>query len=266
MSAKEEFYKNVKTHELFNLKYNPLNNDVTLPILNLDIWSEYVDQKKTFWVVDEIDLSRDSNDFKKQNKDFQHFVKNILAFFAASDGIVTKNLNTRFIDDVQDIKECQYLYTFQAMMENIHSEMYSELIANIIPNEDEQMLLFNAVNTMPIIKKKADWARKWTNDKDSSYGERVIAFICVEGIFFSGSFASIFWIKERGIMPGLTKSNEFISRDEGRHTNAGIKMYNKLHVKIPTESVHAIFKEAVELEKEFITESIPCSMIGMNSI
>lgn len=266
-SGKQRYFNNVVKHDKFDLYYNPSNNFTTFPILNNDIWDAYKSQEKTFWVAKEIDLSKDYDHFSKRNADFQKFIKHILAFFAASDGIVSKNLNTRFIDDVSDIKECQYLYTFQAMMENIHGEMYSLLIDNIVPDENERYDLYNAIETMPIIKEKAEWAKKWTDDKNASYGERVIAFICVEGIFFSSSFASIFWVKELGIMPGLTKSNEFINRDEQGHTSAGVLMFKKLYQKEKPsqETIHKIFKEAIAIEQKFITESIPCAMINMNS-
>lgn len=265
-SGKQRYYKNVIKHDKFDLYYNPKNNFTAFPILNQDIWDEYKDQEKTFWVVEEIDLTKDYDDMVKQKEAFQKFIKHILAFFAASDGIVSNNLNTRFIEDVQDIKECQTLYTYQAMMENIHSVMYSLLIEKIVPDENERFDLFNAIETMDIVREKAEWAKKWTDDMKASYAERVVAFICVEGIFFSSSFASIYWVKELGLMPGLTKSNEFISRDEGKHTTAGIKLYNKLYdkYKASDERIQEIFKEAIAIEQKFITESIPCDMINMN--
>ena len=205
----------------------------------------------------------DIDDFTKLKDEEQHFIKNVLAFFAASDGIVNENLVERFCNEVQ-VLEAKCFYGFQIAMENIHSETYSLLIDTYIKDTLEKERLLNAVETIPSVKKKADWAMKWISDKDSSFGTRVIAFAAVEGIFFSGSFCSIFWLKKRGLMPGLCFSNELISRDEGLHTEFAVLMYSMLKNKPHEDIVKNIIKEAVSIEKEFITESLPCSLIGMN--
>ena len=188
----------------------------------------------------------------------------ILAFFAASDGIVLENLGMRFLSEVQ-LPEARAAYGFQLMMENIHSETYSLLIDTYVKNEKEKTKLFQALDNYPCIKKKADWAIKWINDKRSTFATRLIAFACVEGIFFSGSFCSIFWLKKRGLMPGLTFSNELISRDEGMHTDFAVLLYSKLNKKCQKKKVHNMIKEAVDIEKEFICEALPCKLIGMNA-
>ena len=237
---------------------------VIFPIKHDDIWKMYKKAEANFWTAEELDLSKDLNDFQiKMNEDERYFVENVLAFFAASDGIVNENLVERFCNDVQ-LLEAKFFYGFQIAVENIHSETYSLLIDTYVKDVKKKEKLFNAIETIPSVKKKADWAMKWINDKSSNFGTRVIAFAAVEGIFFSGSFCSIFWLKKRGLMPGLCHSNELISRDEGLHTEFAVLMYSMLSDKPSKETILEIIKEAVELEKEFITESLPCNLIGMN--
>ena len=217
----------------------------------------------SFWVVDEVDLSNDIKQWEKLTADEQHFIKYVLAFFAASDGIVNENLAQKFCTEVQ-IPEARCFYGFQIMMENIHSEMYSLLIDTYIKDKEEKNFLLKAIENVPVIKKKAEWALKWINDSNS-FAERLIAFASVEGIFFSGSFCAIFWIKKRGLMPGLTFSNEFISRDEGLHTEFACLLYKYIHNKLPQEKVYEIIQDAVKNEQEFITDALPVELIGMNS-
>ena len=237
---------------------------VIFPIKNDEIWKMYKKAEANFWTTEELDLSKDLKDFNtKMNDNERMFVENVLAFFAASDGIVNENLVERFCNDVKSL-EAKFFYGFQIAMENIHSETYSLLIDTYVKDSQKKNYLFNAIETIPSVQKKADWALRWISDKDSTFGTRVIAFAAVEGIFFSGSFCSIFWLKKRGLMPGLTFSNELISRDEGLHTEFAVLMYSMLKNKPSKEIVLEIIKEAVELEKEFITESLPCDLIGMN--
>ena len=242
---------------------NP-NRFVLFPIKHKNIWDAYKNQKACFWTAEEIDLSRDLNDWNKLTDNEHFFIKNILAFFAGSDGIVLENLGRRFLDEVQ-IAEARCFYGFQLMMENIHSETYSLLIDKYISSEEEKTHLFNSIATIPPIAKKAKWALKWIDDDNSNFATRLIAFVCVEGIFFSGSFCAIFWLKKRGLMPGLTSSNELISRDEGMHTDFAVALYSLLNNKLDFTLIKEIIEEAVTIEKEFITESIPCKLIGMNS-
>ena len=239
------------------------NRYVIFPIKQEPIWRMYKKAVSSFWTPEEIDLSKDMDDFTKLKDEEQHFIKNVLAFFAASDGIVNENLVERFCNEVQ-VLEAKFFYGFQIAIENIHSETYSLLIDTYIKDVQEKTRLLNAIDTIPSVKKKADWAIKWINDESSSFGTRVIAFAAVEGIFFSGSFCSIFWLKKRGLMPGLCFSNELISRDEGLHTEFAVLMYSMLQDKPTKEEVIQIIQEAVSIEKEFITESLPCSLIGMN--
>jgi ribonucleoside-diphosphate reductase subunit M2 len=224
----------------------------------------YKKQVDCFWRPEEIDLSKDLNDWKTLTNDEQHFIKMIIAFFAGSDGLVLENLAARFMNDVQN-SEARAFYGFQIAMENIHSETYSLLIDTYIRDEEEKNKLFNAIENFPCIKKKADWAKKWIGDKRSSFASRLIAFAVIEGIFFSSSFANIYHIKKRGLMPGLTFSNELISRDEALHTEFAVLLYSKLQRKLPKKRIYEIIQEAVEIEKEFITDAIPCRMIGMNT-
>jgi ribonucleoside-diphosphate reductase beta chain len=237
---------------------------VLFPIEHHDLWKLYKQQEACFWTAEEIDLAQDINDWdNKLNDDEQHFVKHVLAFFAASDGIVNENIAMNFVNAVQ-YTEAKFFYGFQIMMENIHSETYSLLIDSYIKDKEEQNKLFRAVETIPAIKKKADWAMKFI--EKGSFAERLIAFAAVEGIFFSGSFCSIFWLKKRGLMPGLTFSNELISRDEGMHCDYACHLYNN-HIdnKLSKERIKEIICGALEIEKEFILEALPVRLIGMNS-
>jgi len=237
---------------------------VMFPLKYHDIWEMYKTAEHSFWTAEEIDLAQDLADWNdKLNADEKHYVKNVLAFFAASDGIVNENLAENFLKEVQ-YPEAKSFYGFQITIENIHSETYSLLIDTYIKDDDEKHRLFNAIDTVPSVKKKADWALKWI--ESDSFAERLIAFAAVEGIFFSGSFCSIFWLKKRGLMPGLAFSNELISRDEGLHCEFACLLHNK-HVqnKVSPERITQIISEAVEIEKEFVTESLPVSLIGMNA-
>jgi ribonucleoside-diphosphate reductase subunit M2 len=244
------------------LTENP-NRYVMFPLQDQEIWQHYKKMEDCFWRTEEIDLSKDLTHWNKLNDNEKHFIKMILAFFAASDGIVLENLGQRFMSEVQ-LPEARAAYGFQLMMENIHSETYSLLIDTYIKNEDEKLKLFRAIDNFECIKKKADWAIKWINDKRSSFATRLIAFACVEGLFFSGAFCSIYWLKKRGLMPGLTFSNELISRDEGMHTDYAVCLFHKLIRKPKKAKVHDLFKEAVAIEKEFICDALPCKLIGMN--
>ena len=237
---------------------------VMFPLQDNDIWKLYKKMFDCMWRAEEIDLSKDMVHWKSLNDKEKHFIKMILAFFAASDGIVLENLGMRFLSEVQ-LPEARAAYGFQLMMENVHSEVYSLLIDTYIKDETEKGKLFNALEEFPCIKKKADWAIKWITDKRSSFAARLVAFACVEGIFFSGAFCSIYWLKKRGLMPGLTFSNELISRDEGMHTDLACLLFSKLNNKLNKQKVRDIIKEAVTIEKEFICEALPCKLIGMNA-
>mgnify|MGYP001240832680 CR=1 FL=1 len=237
---------------------------VIFPIKYPEVWKMYKKAEANFWTAEELDLTKDLNDFNiKMNDGERYFIENVLAFFAASDGIVNENLVERFCNEVK-ILEAKFFYGFQIAVENIHSETYSLLIDTYVKDQKKKDKLFNAIDTIPSVKKKADWALKWINDDSATFGTRVIAFAAVEGIFFSGSFCSIFWLKKRGLMPGLCHSNELISRDEGLHTEFAVLLYSMLKNKPSKEIILKIIQEAVELEKEFITESLPCDLIGMN--
>jgi ribonucleoside-diphosphate reductase beta chain len=240
------------------------NRFVIFPIQHQDIWEWYKKSEASFWTAEEIDLHQDLSDWTtKLTNDERFFVKHILAFFAASDGIVNENLAENFVNEVQ-YSEAKFFYGFQIMMENIHSETYSLLIDTYVKDEKEKDMLFHALDNFPAIKKKADWAIKWIDSP--SFAERLIAFAAVEGIFFSGAFCSIFWLKKRGLMPGLTFSNELISRDEGVHCDFAVHLHNHHLVnKVPKERIREIIVEALDIEREFITESLPVSLIGMNS-
>ena len=244
------------------LRENP-NRFVIFPIEHHDIWEMYKNQEACIWTAEEIDLSADIDDWRNNlNDNERHFVKHILAFFAASDGIVNENLAENFVKEVQ-YSEAKFFYGFQIMMENIHSETYSLLIDTYISDPAEKSMLFNAVETIPAVKKKAEWAFKWIESEH--FQERLIAFAAVEGIFFSGSFCSIFWLKKRGLMPGLSFSNELISRDEGMHCDFAVLLHNNhLANKVSEERIKEILLSALEIEKEFITESLPVKLIGMN--
>jgi ribonucleoside-diphosphate reductase beta chain len=252
-----------------NAKLEPIlaENDgrfVLFPIEHDDIWKYYKDNEACFWTAEEIDLSADLNDWNnKLNDNERFFIKHVLAFFAASDGIVNENLAENFVAEVQ-YTEAKFFYGFQIMMENIHSETYSLLIDTYISDPKEKDYLFNAIETMPCVRKKADWALRWIDN--GTFAERIVAFAAVEGIFFSGSFCSIFWLKKRGLMPGLTFSNELISRDEGMHCDFACLLYNDHIVyKLDDGVVTGIIKDAVEIEKEFVSDSLPVNLIGMNS-
>ena len=236
---------------------------VLLPINYPKVWEMYKKHEQSFWTAEEIDLHPDLVDWEnKLNDDERHFIKHVLAFFAASDGIVNENLAVNFMSEVQ-IPEARCFYGFQIMMENIHSETYSLLIDAYIKDPKEKHYLFNAIETVPCVKKKADWALRWI--QNGSFAERLVAFAAVEGIFFSGSFCSIFWLKKRGLMPGLTFSNELISRDEGLHCDFACLLYSMLQNKMTQEQVHTIIKDAVNCEHEFVTDALPVSLIGMNA-
>jgi ribonucleoside-diphosphate reductase subunit M2 len=240
------------------------NRFVMFPVSDQIIWKMYKKQVDCFWRPEEIDTSKDLSYWEKLSQNEQYFIKMILAFFAASDGIVLENLGVRFMTEVQ-LPEARAFYGFQIAMENIHSETYSILIDSYIKDNDEKTKLFQAINNFPCIEKKARWALKWINDKKSNFATRLVAFACVEGIFFSGAFCSIYWLKKRGLMPGLTFSNELIARDEALHTEFAIYLYNRLEKKINKKKIQEIIEEAVTIEKEFITEALPCRLIGMNS-
>jgi ribonucleotide reductase beta subunit family protein with ferritin-like domain len=256
------FNKNDESEEYL---LNPENNRLTMyPIKNKSLWDMYNIQVAAFWTPNEIDLSKDYDHFiNKLNKDEQYFVKMVLAFFAASDTIVNINLTERFIKEIK-IREGITCYNYQVMMEDIHSQMYSLLIETLIKDQDEKDKLFNAITNYPCIGEKAAWALKWI-ESNASFAHRLIAFAIVEGVFFSGSFCSIFWLKKRNIMPGLCASNELISRDEGLHTDFAVLLYSMFENKLPESEVHDIFIEAVNIETKFICESLPCALLGMNS-
>jgi ribonucleotide reductase beta subunit family protein with ferritin-like domain len=255
-------------------KINPMDKDepllneeerlVVYPIKHKQFFDEYKKQLGCLWTVEEIDLSKDHKDWEKLNDDERHFIKYVLGFFAASDGIVNMNIGERFLKDVK-ILEAQMAYRFQATMEDIHAEMYSLMIETYIKDDTEKKFIFNAIENIPCIRKKAEWAKKWIEDKNASFAQRLVAFACVEGIFFSGSFCAIYWLKERNLMPGLCNSNEFIARDEGLHCTFACKLYSNLVNKLSYETIKEMVNEVVEIETEFITKSLPCRLIGMNS-
>ncbi|KAI5289797.1 Ribonucleotide-diphosphate reductase (RNR), small subunit [Ascosphaera aggregata] len=246
------------------LKENP-HRFVLFPIQYHDIYQMYKKHEASFWTVEEIDLSKDLPDWNnKLNDDERYFISMVLAFFAASDGIVIENLVTRFCSEVQ-IPEARCFYGFQTAMENIHSETYSLLIDTYIRDQKQRTMLFEAIDYIPCIRKKAMWAVKWIQSRGTTFAQRLVAYASVEGIFFSSSFASIFWLKKRGLMPGLTFSNELISRDEGLHTDFGCLLYAHLNKKLSEETILEIITEAVSLEKEFVVEAIPVALLGMNS-
>jgi ribonucleoside-diphosphate reductase beta chain len=235
---------------------------VLLPIKYPKIWEQYKKHEASFWTAEEIDLSSDLKDWAALNDGERHFISHVLAFFAASDGIVNENLAVNFMSEVQ-IPEARCFYGFQIMMENIHSETYALLIDTYVKDAAEKDRLFHAIDTVPAVKKKAEWALRWI--ENGNFAERLVAFAAVEGIFFSGSFCSIFWLKKRGLMPGLTFSNELISRDEGLHCEFACLLYSMLENKLSEEAVHGIIRDAVSYEKEFITEALPVGLIGMNA-
>ena len=255
--------KNINNCDESLLQENP-GRFVIFPIKYNEIWKHYKRAVSCFWTPEEIDFSKDRTHWEnKLNDDERYFIENILAFFAGSDGIVMENLSQRFMNDVQ-VPEARQFYSYQMFIEAIHSETYSLMIDTYVKDIKKKNKLFNAISEIPCVKKKADWAIKWINNSDT-FGTRIIAFAIIEGVFFSASFCSIYWLKQRGLMPGLTFSNELISRDEGQHTDFACLLHSMLKNKCDQEKVHRIMKEAVEIEKEFITESIPCNLIGMNS-
>jgi len=243
------------------LAENP-NRFVLFPIQNAEVWEYYKKSQASFWTAEEIDLSQDQKDWNSLNDNERHFIKHVLAFFAASDGIVNENLAVNFMQEVQ-MPEARCFYGFQIMMENIHSETYSLLIDTYIKDPKEKDYLFNALETVPAVQKKGEWALRWINS--DNFAERLIAFAAVEGIFFSGSFCSIFWLKKRGLMPGLTFSNELISRDEGLHCDFACLLYSYLQGKLSEQRVHEIIRDAVTIEQEFVTDALPVNLIGMNA-
>ncbi|KAF3902685.1 hypothetical protein AA313_de0200824 [Arthrobotrys entomopaga] len=238
---------------------------VLFPIKYHEVWQMYKKAEASFWTAEEIDLSKDLHDWHNRlNDDERYFISHVLAFFAASDGIVNENLVQRFSNEVQ-IPEARCFYGFQIMMENIHSETYSLLIDTYIKDNSQRTYLFDAIDTIPCIKKKADWAIRWIEDDKSTFAQRLVAFAAVEGIFFSGSFAAIFWLKKRGLMPGLTFSNELISRDEGLHTDFACLLFSHLNNRPSKAAVEAVITEAVTIEQEFLTEALPCPLLGINA-
>lgn len=267
--AKEE--KKIQDGEIntFDPELEPLLRDnprrfVMFPIEYPEIWARYKKAEASFWTTEEVDLSRDLEHWNdKLNDNERHFISHVLAFFAASDGIVNENLVERFSQEVK-VTEARCFYGFQIAIENVHSEMYSMLIETYIADPKQKDFLFNAIETLPCVKKKANWALQWISSKNSTFGERLVAFAAVEGIFFSGSFAAIFWLKKRGLMPGLTFSNELISRDEGLHCDFACLLFTYLVQKPSKDRITAIIRDAVKIEQEFLTDALPVSLIGMN--
>src|SRR6056300_1374406 len=237
---------------------------VLFPIKYQDIYDEYKKAESSFWTANEINLSKDMNDWEKLNETEQNFIKNIIGFFAGSDGIIMENLAVRFMNEIE-IPEVRAFYSYQIFNENVHSETYSLLIDTYIKDNEEKLKIFNSIENIPCVLKKAKWAYKWIENKEVNFATRLIAFAIVEGVFFSGSFCAIYWLKKRGLMPGLTFSNELISKDEGTHCYFACLLYSYIKNKLKPEIIYDIIKEAVEIEKEFITESIPCALIGMNA-
>lgn len=267
MDLTTDFYKSIrKETDKDELLLNKSNNKrfVLFPIEYKDIYDLYKKAESSFWTTHEIDLSKDIDDWEKLTTDERYFIKNVIGFFAGSDGIIMENLACRFMDEIQ-IPEARAFYSYQIFNESIHSETYSLLIDTYIKDHDEKLAIFNSIENIPSVAKKAQWAYKWIQNKEVNFAIRLIAFAIVEGVFFSGSFCAIYWIKKRGLMPGLTFSNELISRDEGAHCEHAILLYSMIKNKVSAEVVYEIFQEAIEIEKEFIIESIPCAMIGMNA-
>jgi len=245
------------------LKENP-NRFVIFPIEHKDLWDMYKKHMAVFWTAEEIDLSKDMEHWNGLSDNERHFIKYILGFFAGSDGIVMENLATRFMREVQ-VPEAKFFYNCQNIIETIHSETYALLIDRYIEDKYEKLDILRAIQTIPCVQKKAEWALQWIDSPTASFATRLLAFAAVEGIFFSGAFCAIFWLKQRGLMPGLTLSNEFIARDEGLHTEFACLLYSKLINKLSKQTAHKIIRDAVKIEKFFITKAIPCEMIGMNA-
>ena len=244
------------------LRENP-NRFTLFPIMKPKLFQKYKNHVSVFWTPEEIDLAKDMKDWVKLSDNERHFIKNVLGFFAGSDGIIQENIAARFMNEVQ-LPEARQFYSVQLMMEAIHSETYSLLIDTYIEDKAEKMNLFQATLTIPCVTQKAQWAQKWIASTTENFATRLIAFAIIEGIFFSGSFCAVYWLKERGLMPGLTTSNEFIARDEGLHTDFACALYEEIEKKVPRAKVHKIIREAVKIEKQFITESLPCHLVGMN--
>ena len=262
--ANEGFELDLSQEHIEPMLQENLDRFVLFPIEQAEVWEMYKLHAASFWTAEEIDLAEDAKDWKKLSDNERHFLKHVLAFFAASDGIVNENLVTNFADEVQ-WAEARCFYGFQIMMENIHAETYSLLIDTYIDDPDEKNHLFNALETVPSVNKKGRWAMRWLSRKKGSFAQRLVAFAAVEGIFFSGSFCAIFWLKKRGLMPGLTFSNELISRDEGLHCDFACLLHNKLIRGAGENMIHRIISEAVEIEIEFVTSALPVSLIGMNA-
>lgn len=246
------------------LTANP-NRFVLLPIQYLDVYKMYKDMVSVRWIVEEVDMSKDLKDFKTLTANEQHFIKCILGFFAGSDGIINENLCANFANEIQ-IPEAKAFYTEQMSNETVHNETYCRLIDTYFTDKEDKLAVFQAIRTMPFVERKAEWALKWIENKEVSFAKRLMAFAIIEGVFFSGAFCAIFFFKERNLLPGLTLSNEFISRDEGLHTAFACLLYNKLNNRLSNEEARLLFKEAVAIEKEFILSALPCSLIGMNAI
>jgi len=263
-SSEDSFNVDFSKEHIEPMLQENLDRFVLFPIQHSDIWEMYKQEQASFWTAEEIDLAEDLKDWNELNKDEQHFLKRILAFFAASDGIVNENLVMNFSNEVQ-WPEARAFYGFQIMMENIHAETYSLLIDTYIADEKEKSHLFKALETVPSVQKKGEWAMRWLSRKRGSFAERLVAFAAVEGIFFSGSFCAIFWLKKRGKMPGLTFSNELISRDEGLHCDFACLLHSKLQRGAGENIIRRIIAEAVEIEIEFVTKALPVNLIGMNA-
>jgi len=257
MQLQEDFIEPV-------LRENPTRFTL-FPIMKPALFQHYKNHLSVFWQVEELDLSKDTKDWNKLSDNERHFIKNVLAFFAGSDGIIQENIAARFMNDVQ-LSEARQFYSVQLMAEAIHSETYSLLIDTYIEDKEEKLHLFHAIQTIPCVTQKAEWAKQWMMSATADFATRLVAFAIVEGIFFSGSFCAIYWLKERGLMPGLTTSNEFIARDEGIHTDFACALYTEIVNKLPKAKVHKIIREAVKIEKQFITESLPCNLVGMNHL
>ena len=262
MISYPEISKTLDSNELI-LKENK-SRFVLFPIQYHNIYELYKKAESTFWTANEIDLSKDSAQWDSLNENEKYFIKNIIGFFAGSDGIIMENLAVRFLNEIQ-IPEARAFYSYQIFNESIHSETYSLLIDTYIKDKEEKLKIFNSIENIPCVAKKAAWAYKWIENKEVNFATRLLSFAIVEGVFFSGSFCAIYWIKKRGLMPGLTFSNELISRDEGLHCEFACLLYSMIKNRVPIQIVNKIFEEAVAIEKEFITDSIPCAMIGMNA-
>jgi ribonucleotide reductase beta subunit family protein with ferritin-like domain len=245
------------------LKANP-HRFVIFPIQHEDLWRKYKEHVSVFWRPEELDLAKDMKDWKLLGDGEQHFVKRVLGFFAGSDGIVMENLGQRFMNEIQ-VPEAKFFYGVQMLMETVHSETYSLLIDTYVEDREEKLDILRSIQTVPCIQRKAEWALQWISSEEADFPTRLMAFAAIEGVFFSGAFCSIFWLKQRGIMPGLTASNEFISRDEGLHTDFACLLYSKCLHRLPVEKAHRLMREAVGIEKEFILEALPCSLIGMSA-